>query len=39
MESAVAGSPALRLVVLEIGCGERVPSVRGACDVSSRDLS
>ena len=37
MEDAVSGDETLSLVVLEIGCGERVPSVRLECEAVARD--
>lgn len=38
MESAIAHDPDLSLVVIEVGCGSRVPSVRLECESVVRDL-
>ena len=37
MESAVSSDATTSLVVLEIGCGTRVPSVRAECEAVVRD--
>jgi NAD-dependent SIR2 family protein deacetylase len=37
MEAAVAAAPSNLLIVVEIGCGERVPSVRRECEDVVRD--
>ena len=37
METEVSSDPSLSLVVLEVGCGERVPSVRDECEDVVKD--
>ena len=37
MEEALVADPSMSLVVLEMGCGERVPSVRMECEAVVRD--